>query len=272
MTKAKSALVSGCSYTSGYKLKLLDDEQLIDVDPTDKSIYAIKLLNNLGYEDIKNVAVTGANNESIFYNTIQQMLSRNFDLILVQWTYLERLNIQVGLEPYYTMSTLKNNGHDIDLVDNKTISSAWLYNLGEKLRFISNDHWNILQLIRYVNILKLLQEKNKGKIFFINGACKWSEHYFDKVSYNTPDELSPFLQNILQVHLRDDDQIKDIYNMIHDQYAQNGGILPTYWLNLYKPIYDMKIDTIAPDDSHPGIKSQTLFSNFLKEKLNEITY
>ena len=194
------------------------------------------------------------------------MMSGHYDIILVQWSELHRINYQIGLECYSTRSMLDDD-IDINLVKQTTISGKWLTNIGNKLRALTNVHWRILELVQYVNVLKELQESRGGQIFFINGGCQWSDNYFNRVDYSTPSELSEFLQQkVLQVNDRDDIEIRKLYNMIHDHYEKNGGIQEKNWLNLYPPLNSLKIDQLRPDVAHPGFKSHDLYYNYQKEK------
>ena len=94
--------------------------------------------------------------------------------------------------------------------------------------------------------------------------------YFNYIDFSTPSELDSYTQDLLNVETRDDSEIKQIYNMIHEQYNLYGGIKSEHWLNLYNSFMSMKIDD-ADKDGHPGYKSQDLFANYLlpilKEKL-----
>lgn len=264
----KTALIVGCSLTAGYKLGPEKNGTQSDL-PTHPDIWANRLIKSLGDFEITNLASSGANNETIFHVATENILSQKYDLVLVQWTELPRLNLQVGLELYHTRSML-NYDWDINLNNHVVISGKWLSNIGERIRWISNPHWQILNLVRYVNILKNLQNLlYGGKILFVNGIVDLPKDYFTPMPYRYPDELPEYVQKMLQVETRDDSEIRELYEKIHEQYKSNQGINPDLWLNLYQPLKHIQVDNIHAGDTHPGPKSQIIFSDYLKEKLIE---
>ena len=252
----KKAAVIGCSLSSGWKLK--NNNHVGHEDPDHPCLWSNQLLHAWGYNDISNFASTGASNQTIFQLAVQRILSTRYDLVLVQWTFLDRINFNVGLELYPTRSMLKSY-LDINLVNGVTVSGPWLQDLGDRIKSISNLHWTIVQLTQYVNLLALIQTHHRAKVCFVNGACMWPDRYFEKINYDSPGDLPKFTQNLLQVDLRDDSEILDLYHMTHDDYEQNQGIQNNLWLNLYNPLVAMKIDTMSKDDFHPGLASQDLF-------------
>ena len=60
----------------------------------------------------------------------------------------------------------------------------------------------------------------------------------------------------------------DLYHMMHRHYKEQGGIREDHWLNLYQSFYTMQIDS-APNNIHPGLRSQKLFADFLTEEFKK---
>lgn len=245
-------LVVGCSYSSGYEFENLKDNPIC---------WTNQLVAKLDAKLLVNSAKTGANNQWIFLETLSQLQKDNYDLVLVQWSGIPRYHFRAGLELYTVDTQLAHNGMDINLVGHQTISSAWLAETGDRLRKLHNDHWDILDLIKYVNTLIEIQKMRNQKIFFINGLAPWSDCYFDKKLISVPNELDAYTRNtILDTDLRDDVEIIALYNMIHDQYTEYGGIQKNHWLNLYNSMDNTKVDTISKTDVHPGSSSQCNFA------------
>ena len=67
--------------------------------------------------------------------------------------------------------------------------------------------------------------------------------------------------------MRDDDEIFKLYDMIHEHYSCYGNIQEQQWLNLYQPMTQLKIDTIDPNDYHPGFESQSLFADLFAQQI-----
>lgn len=255
-------LIAGCSFANGSGL------------PGEKSnsrIWPNQLGNKLSAHTIKNIAKTGANNQTIFLETMSALIKDTYDLVLVEWSAIPRYNVKVGLELYSVDSMLQ--GRDINLVGNETISAAWLSDLKNRLLKLHNDHWDILNLVKYVNVLIEMQTKSRlGNIFFINGLGPWPDQYFVKKQINLPSDLDSYTYNLLQSDQRDDAEIFQLYEMIHSQYNEYGGIQEHHWLNLYKSQMKTKIDNVSKIDQHPGYQSQDLYAEdfykILKEKLH----
>lgn len=253
-------LLSGCSFTKGTGLI---HEHL------NENLWANKLVTKC-YPNptINNIAQAGRNNHWIFTETLSELAKHDYDVVIVAWTNVDRLNIDVGLELYKTLSML-HGPLQINLA-NQVVTAKWLEDTGDRIRKIQNSHWGILDLIKYVNILVNYQVVNrKSNIFFVNSLCGWSPGYFNKVNYNVPSDLGEYYLDILNVKNRDDSDIKKLYEYIHQQYQSYGGILPNYWLNLYSSLMDMQIDVASETDSHPGYKSQARYVEYLYSVLKE---
>jgi hypothetical protein len=253
-------LIAGCSYTSGYEMPS---------GQNNPDIWANLLSKKLGATTIKNVAKTGANNHFIFLETLSELIKDHYDLVLVQWSAIPRYIYHVGLELYDVETRFDR---DISIINKETISKEWLSEIKNRLLRIHNDHWDILDLVKYVNVLIELQEKvRSGKIFFINGLGPWPDQYFVKKQINLPSDLTVFEQTLLQVDCRDDLEIFQLYNMIHEQYNNYGGIQENHWLNLYQSQNKLKVYTISSTDLHPGCASQEIFSEYFHQQLQKIS-
>jgi hypothetical protein len=253
----KKALVVGCSLTSGFKMGDNPDDAEHN-NPAHPRLWANKLLSQLDNFEITNRSRAGANNQWIFMEAMSALAQDYFDVVLVQWTYLGRINLPVGLELYKTYTMLQGEA-DINLVNHVTMSAKWLQDLGYRLRSFKNLHWDILDIVRYVNILTQFQKLKNSKVYFVNGVLQWSPGYFEKKSITVPSDLSNFEQHLLEAKHREDSEVFAIYDMMHQQYQQHGTIQSRHWLNLYDPMKSWQVDDIVPDDYHPGYTSQDVF-------------
>jgi hypothetical protein len=257
-TKIK-VLAVGCSMTRGHGLVH---------ESNDPELWTNKLFPSDRYV-VSNKSMTGANNHWIFLETVSHLLKETYDIVLVGWSAIPRFNFHVGLE-LYPVHTRLNNDVDINLNNHNTVTGKWLKSVGDSLLKIHNDHWDMLDLVKYVNTLILLQEKtNNGQVFFVNTLGPWTENYFTKKQINLPSDLTPFEQNLLQVETRNDDEIFQLYDMIHEHYNTFGGIREPHWLNLYSSLRSMQIDNASATDHHPGYQSQKMFDHYLTPMLQQ---
>jgi hypothetical protein len=254
-------LVTGCSFTKGYGLDHEKDDPLLWVNQLIRSRYPTA--------EIVNKSETGADNKTIFQNTCQELITNHYDFTLVGWTELSRHCYNFGLELYHTRARLNAAHHhdiDININSNITITSKDISRVGEFLMKYYNDHWSILDLVVYSNVLIKL---TNGHVCFVNALADIGENFFKKKIVKLPSELSKFERNILSVDTRNDHEIFDLYNKIHNDYKKSGGIQEKYWLNLYNSLKQMKVDNISEFDEHPGYKSQNIYFNKLHSKFNE---
>jgi len=253
-------LAVGCSMTFGYGLKL---------EKYDPSLWVNQLFPNM---KINNVASPGANNHWIFLETLSQLRQQSYDIVLVAWSGIPRYNFHVGLELSSVRTLLTNK--DVILNSNRVIPGSWLKSIGDNLNKIHNDHWDLLDMVKYVNTLIDLQVKiRQGKLVFVNTLGPWCNNYFKQQKINLPSDLDPYVQSLLEVDRRDDKDIFQLYDMMHAHYTEYGGIQENYWLNLYNSLRRQQIDNASSTDEHPGYQSQQAYTTYLApvlyEKLNE---
>jgi hypothetical protein len=115
-----------------------------------------------------------------------------------------------------------------------------------------------------------LSKLTNTKVFFINGLCPWDHDFFNKKESVLPSEYTAYTQKMLNTSNRDDGEVFQLYNIMHDNFINSGGIHESLWLNLYNSMLAHKID-VNNDNAHPGIKSNNLyfelFSNLLTDQL-----
>jgi hypothetical protein len=256
-----TVLVVGCSYAYGTGLKL---------EKHDPCLWVNQLFPNA---NITNAAKIGANNHWIFLETMSQLHKQSYDIVLVAWSAIPRYNFHVGLE-LYPVETMLRKDYDINLHSKIKISGSWLGSIGNNLNKIHNDHWDLFDLVKYVNILIQLQVKSRqGKLVFVNSLGPWCNNYFEHKKINLPSDLDPYIQFLLEVDHRNDEDIFKLYDMIHTHYTEYGGIQENYWLNLYNSLKKQQLDDASVTDLHPGYQSQqayvTYLSPLLHKKLNE---
>jgi hypothetical protein len=257
----KKILAVGGSFTRGEGLKL---------ETADPALWVNQLVNHKFCDyQVTNLSKTGADNHWIFKETACALIKNHYDVVIVGWIDISRLTNNIGLELYPT-HTMFNDEFDFNINNGVKFTGKWLQETGDRFRKFYNDHWSILDLIKYVNILVYMQETiAKSKIYFVNSLTDFPNDFFYKKEFLTPYELSDFEKNMLNFDFRDDAEIKELYNMIHSQYSQYGGIQESNWLNLYKSLVSMQVDDVSVTDDHPGYVSQNIFAEYLISQVKE---
>jgi hypothetical protein len=227
---------------------------------------ACQLLDGV-HDQIDNISVIGIDNRAIFLETAHSIGIQHYDHVMICWQSIPRINLNLGLETYQTTVPIvspESTCHDIGLFGRQKISGKKILEIKNYLLRFHNLHWEILELIKYINILLRLAHLQDTKLYFINYSMPWQTmRYFDKINWTIPSELDNFTQTVLQSEFRNDEESMRLYLMIHDHYQKPGGIQETSWLNLYDPLIDMQIDNAAIDDDHPGLASQQVFFDYL---------
>tara|TARA_B100001057_G_C22698845_1_gene890829 strand:+ start:110 stop:880 length:771 start_codon:yes stop_codon:yes gene_type:complete len=254
----KSLLACGCSFCAGTGLKL---------EKQDPKLWMNQLAVRLDYE-LTNIAQSGMNNDWIFVETMLELSKNQYDAVVVAWSMVPRINVNLGLELYTTLSKLDGvTTPDINTNNNVIYTKKWQKQVGDELLRAYSYHWDFLKLVKYVNILES-QHKN---IYFVNTHSPWTDNFFTKQDVQLPSDLDQFTQDLLSVETRDDKEIIELYNMIHKQYNDAGSIKEHLWLNLYKSLYTNKLDDASSTDRHPGYLSNDYYTKMLypilKEKL-----
>ena len=259
MSKSK-VLFAGCSLSMGHGL------------PGEKSnpnIWTTKLAGKIFPDsEVINIAEAGHSNDSIFLDTLVEITKNSYEYVIVEWTETSRINYNIGLELYNTKSRLMPD-YDYHLYGGRTIKGNWLFkNILMNLDDVLNEHWAILRMVKYLNILAKAQQRN-GKIFFVNGKGSWTKEYFNKrQSWQDSDEYTK--KNILEIDRRADEDIALLYNKIHSDYENAGGIQEELWFNLYESIHSLKIDNASPVDEHPGVLSQDMYAFKFAKRFSEL--
>lgn len=247
----KKILAVGCSMTFGTGL---------EGDINDPKLWVNQIMSPIG--KVHNLAKTGRNNSWICHEALSALVKESYDIVLIGWSAIPRYGFHAGLELYSTHTRLTNE-YNINLNNKVCFPKKWLGRLGDDLRKMHNDHWDILDLVKYVNILIRFQETSpEKKIFFVNTLSPWCKGYFDYKHISFPSDLTAYEQDLLQVETRDDDEIFALYEMIHRDYNHYGGINEAHWLNLYDSLASMQVDDASKSDRHPGYKSQDRYAEF----------
>lgn len=257
--KIHNSLVVGCSFAKGYGLQSEQD---------DPKLWANQLLKSVGITNVNNVSATGVNNDWIFQKALAELVKAKYDVVLVCWTAIPRFNVKVGLELYNTNTNL-NKSPDVN-INTRTFKSKWLQGLYNDLIQLHNDHWDFLNVVKYVNTLLEIQTSRNQQIFFVNSLMPLPDNYFNKRTFDAPSELSELEQQMLSVETRDDDEISKLYDMIHSQYNEYNGIRENKWLNLYQSLRKLQIDNTSASDDHPGYASQDLYAEYLIPKFKQL--
>lgn len=232
-------LVGGCSFTQGMGFKL---------GPTDPELWPNVLAKQLNAE-VTNVSSMGYDNPGIFLNTVSELTTNHYDLIIMQITTLNR----ISLSPYY-WNTNKVSEYNVnpELINEKDYAS--FYKSFVKLNG-NFEHWK-----RLVNVLVTVQNlvKQGYNIHLVNGLLDWTPEFFEK-------DDSDWSKSLIDFHSLPDVQIQEAWDIIR---KQKEKIDLSLWINPFESMYATRIDHASMSSGHPGPISQKLFVEKIVKKLN----
>ena len=251
-----TCLFTGCSLTEGIGLEFIKDDPGLWCNILHQTHPTLNKLN------IINLGVAGASNDDIFKNTVEGMLTNNPKYTFVCWTEPYRTKVNPGLETYETSIFLhlaSKFNRDVEL-NNVTYTKNYIEDIKNRYFDLNHLHYEFLSVLNYCRILRTLAEYTKSKIYFINGICEWDQNYFNYTAV-TPDKLTNLTKKLIRVDNRDDAEIYEIYNKMHNEYQNTKGL--SSWLNLYQGfMYSFYLDK-GNDNMHPGYHSNKEFAKFL---------
>lgn len=257
----KKILFAGCSYVSGCGF---------DLEKNEPSLWVNLLHQHTEFKLCKlvNCGTGGRSNQGIFLDSVHHLSQGDYEYAIVAWTSMPRYELELGLETYVTKAVFMPNSplRDYNL-NGITYSKAYLKTIRDRFVTLAHLHFEILNLIYYVNSLIRLANLVNTKIFFVNSLCPWDRDYFNCMHSVLPEKYTEFTKKLINVNNRDDEEIFKIYNKMHKQYKDAGSIQEKHWLNLYNSLGDTRVD-VNNDGLHPGIKSNQLYFETLTQAIN----
>lgn len=279
----KKVLFTGCSFTAGSGWADVDDLDLCrSITVKDHPNLWVTLCHqNIDYLtqfELINCGVGGASNTEIFENTMREIskFGKDIEVVFCQWTSGPRYNFNIGFELWPTKEFLQNAStthfkHDVNLSNGDHYPRKYIKNLLNRLQVLHHLHWEILKVVDYCNIIDNIAKAYGIKhVFHINGICPWDYDYFNELTDVKPFDYTNFTKTeILNIDTRDDDDIYKLYKIAHSDYKSAGGINESSWPNLYNSFRKQQID-VNFDNSHPGIKSNQIYFNIIKQHIDQV--
>jgi hypothetical protein len=233
-------LVAGCSISSGWGFDGLK------LDP--------QIWPNLVANDcnaiVTNAAKTASSNYDIFLQTLTQQIDNTYDLVLVQWTGLDRITLASGLDSFIIVNHIAT---DTQSPMFQHVNSSDLRTFSQVMLEINNLWKAFADLGQMTQVLS----QHTTPHYFINGNLPWTTDFF----YNPGHD--PFT-NLLMTIDTDHKLVRDHVDLIKQQ------LVPDRWVNLAQGWQYSQLDTVSVTDIHAGSESHEFYAkqviDFLKEK------
>lgn len=239
-------LVAGCSISSGWGF---EDQKLSPY------IWPNIVARDLP-ADVTNIAVTASNNYDIFLSVLHEQTVNRYDIVLTQWTGLNRITVSSGLDSYIILNKINPTNVESPVLKNFNVEELKAFS--KVITLINNDWKPFIDLAKMTQILSHMPAPN----FFINGVSPWSSDFFNNYS-----QFEVFTKSLLPI---DTDTSKVLQYI---QQAKNQ-LVPERWINLVQGWQQAQIDNVSAVDNHAGSESHKFYAgqvlNFLKEKQCQI--
>ena len=243
---------NGCSFTVGEGFAEHQRAQYI---------YDRLLAKQFGF-DSTNVAIGGSSNYTIFMRTAREILSNKYDLVITQWTALNRTWLYPGPDTVFFTN-------DQEFPDYKYrdlyLSASEKKTFCNTLLLMNHDYNNIMELVDYCNILCNLADTNSTKIMFVNGLVPWQPDLAQPLSDDLGQLLSGYTKSVLDFDHRPDHEIVEFFTKLQNKFQE---LDQSKWSNLFTSFMSAVTDT-GPEGHHPGPISHKWMADNISNYLTE---
>jgi hypothetical protein len=198
---------NGCSFTVGEGFPEHQREQYI---------YDRLVSKQFGFKST-NIAFGGSSNLEIFKRSAQAILDKEHDIVVTQWTALNRLWLYPGPDCTYFL----NDDRYPDFKYRDVYINSNTKTLLRKLFLLLNhDYHNLLDLIKYCRILECMSVASNVKVIFVNGIVPWTDDLTRELpTVDIGSSLSDYTKSILDFDQRDDAEIVSFFQELQRKFS-----------------------------------------------------
>lgn len=233
-------LVCGCSISSGWGF--VEEKQNPEIWPN-------IVQKQLGAQ-VTNQAKTASNNYDIFLQAIDSITKDHYDMVLVQWSGLDRITLSSGLDSFILINTVEP---DTQSPLYKDISQEDLHSYTRVITSINNMWKAFVDLATMTEVLS----RQQTPVYFINGNLPWTTDFFNNPKHDS------FTKCLLSIDT-DEPKVRSIIDCTRTRLSSAA------WVNLHQGWQYNQLDTVSQTDIHAGPHSHEFYATqvvkFLKEK------
>jgi len=242
----KKISVCGCSFSVGIGLEL---------EKQDPRNYANLVANNLNAQ-INNLAAGGNSNYRIFMSALEEILTGDSELVLVQWTVLSRLWLYPGPDTEMFLPLKVSDSYSYRGIK---FSQSELQHFSNMYHLLNHDFRELLTLIKYCKLLAAAAEQNQKRLVFINGLLPWTSDIADHDMIKNFSNMSDYTKELLSFDSRDDEELTRFFLEMCD--AVNS-LDKSQWVNIFDSFIDNRLD-YGTDKLHPGPLSHARYAEMI---------
>ena len=260
-------IFTGCSYVKGDGLQH---------ESIDENLW-VNILYNAKFSECElvNMGQLGHTNIGIFQDSLKAITDPACKYLVVSWTEALRFRVNPGVETYPTGIYWSHNTKLLDDINlNDVVYNVnYLEDLRDRFFDLHHLHYEFVKILSYSGIIQNLCDKLGITVYFVNCiVTDWDEGYFIHSNISIPSDSTPVTQKLLTMSARTNPQFLVLYNKIHKDYAETGGLPPRCnWLNLYHSFRKKFYVDVGLDSVHPGIKSNRQLAQYLINQINDLS-
>lgn len=210
---------------------------------------------------VKNVSLGGSSNQKIFNKACYELTISQYDLVIIGWTSLFRLNLNYADTIYESQINLVPEG--IQPKEDKKLKSFHEYWCKH---FVHGTIELTTWLTQIVTLSRILKERQTPYIFI-----KFVDNFLLDLQqltwYDTSDE---FKDIVLYKDDLPDWEIEEYFNKLKVLYNIVSKETENNWVNLKsEALYDIRVD-VNEDLLHPGEESNKIYYNKVVTLLNRL--
>ena len=206
-----------------------------------------------------NIAVGGSSNLEIFKRSAQAILDKEYDIVITQWSALNRLWLYPGPDCSYFLNDTRYPDfkyRDI-YIDSNTNAL-----LRKMLLLLNHDYHNLLDLITYCCILDCMAVASNVKVIFVNGIVPWTDDLiYAPLLSNISGSLSDYTKSMLDFDHRDDSESITMFKELQRKFLSMDQRL---WVNLFDSMRDNSPDK-GSEGHHPGPLSHQIMATKISD-------
>ena len=252
---------NGCSFTRGDGFPIAE---------RDTVLYYGQVAKHLGCE-FDNNAKGGYSNLRIFHSAYEDIVSKKYTTVFVQWSYVNRTWLSPRPNQWYFMGSRFAPINNI-YGESLTFTQAEIDKITDTYLLLNGDYQNLLELVTYSNILEQIAKDYDTNIVFINGIVLWTKDMFEY--YNTDEALQEALSDYAKEVYDNDVRPASVVSQFHKKLVDKTVTLnKDLWVNLCESMFKITFDFAPEDGVHPGPKTHQLLAEkiikhltLLKEK------
>ena len=243
---------NGCSFTRG---------DGFPIDQRDKSLYYGQIARHLGCK-FDNNAKGGYSNLRIFHSVYEDIVSKKYDTVFVQWSAVNRTWLSPKPNRWYFMGSRFAPINDI-YGPTIRFTKAEIEKITDTYMLLNGDYQNLIELVTYSNIIEQLAKVYDTRIVFINGLVLWTEDMFEP--FDSVAGLSDYAKEVYDIETNPQSAVDQFHNNLYDK---TSTLNKNLWINLFDSMFKITCDFAPEDGMHPGPKTHQIIADKVIEYLS----